>query len=116
MFRAGTPSLSLSLSLLPPHPLMSVCLKRCECSLQAHAKDLKRMGTQPCRKSTNLSACALVAKKKSTPSWMSLMLVQLTSAPCLRMSCSRNRKVLLWYTCCLSCSPRQEGRGRLRER
>mmetsp|Transcript_23258 Transcript_23258/g.59410 ORF Transcript_23258/g.59410 Transcript_23258/m.59410 type:complete len:261 (+) Transcript_23258:1426-2208(+) len=64
----------------------------------------KRMGTTDCRKSTRRSACARDPKKKSRPSWMSVILTACSAAPCLRMSCSRKKNVRLWNTCCRTCA------------
>lgn len=64
-----------------------------------------------CRKSMSLSPCARLAKKKSSPSCMSRMLMHCPSAPARRMSCSRYRNVRLCGTCWRTCGGGGGGGG-----
>mmetsp|Transcript_3864 Transcript_3864/g.11440 ORF Transcript_3864/g.11440 Transcript_3864/m.11440 type:complete len:260 (-) Transcript_3864:226-1005(-) len=62
---------------------------------------LYRIGETDCRKDTSFSACERWSKKKSRPSFSSMMFVESECAACFRMSCSSHRKVRLCGTFCL---------------
>ena len=97
----------------------------CSCALAAFARRLvlshppsaclclATLQTGPCQP----LPCPLPSPAPpALPSCMLLMLMQLTSAPCFRMSCSRKKKVRLWYTCWRSWEEVQgglRGKGRL---